>query len=96
MILEAFAAGRPVLGTAMGGIPYLIGADETGVAAGGWVVPPDPAVLAVALPVARDGAAALAGAARARYLGTFHPDVVTGRLIDVYRTLAANSHPFHG
>ncbi|MEH0974539.1 glycosyltransferase, partial [Micromonospora sp. CPCC 205546] len=78
VIIEAFSAGRPVLGTALGGIPYLVGADAprepagtgpaavataapgqgrvalpTGVAAGeaGWVVPPEPAAMAAALPV---------------------------------------------
>ncbi|MEU4378530.1 glycosyltransferase family 4 protein [Micromonospora echinofusca] len=115
VIIEAFAAGRPVLGTALGGIPYLLGADAprepagtgpaavataapgegrvalpTGVAAGeaGWVVPPEPAAMAAALPVARAGAATLAPAARARYERTFHPDVVTKRLLDVYASLS--------
>lgn len=111
VIIEALAAGRPVLGTALGGIPYLLGADAprepagtgpaavataapgegrvalpTGVAAGeaGWVVPPEPAAMAVALPVAAAGAAEIAQAARLRYERTFHPDVVTKRLIDIY------------
>ncbi|MEV4662661.1 glycosyltransferase family 4 protein [Micromonospora echinofusca] len=111
VIIEALAAGRPVLGTALGGIPYLLGADAprepagtgpaavataapgegrvalpTGVVAGeaGWVVPPEPAAMAVALPVAAAGAAEIAQAARLRYERTFHPDVVTKRLIDVY------------
>ncbi|MGN9764198.1 glycosyltransferase [Micromonospora sp. SD12] len=111
VIIEALAAGRPVLGTALGGIPYLLGADgprepagtgpaavataapgegrvalPTGVTAGeaGWVVPPEPAAMAAALPVAAAGAAAIAQAARLRYERTFHPDVVTKRLIDIY------------
>ncbi|MCL7456468.1 glycosyltransferase family 4 protein [Micromonospora sp. MSM11] len=111
VIIEALAAGRPVLGTALGGIPYLLGADAprepagtgraavatavpgegrvalpTGVVAGeaGWVVPPEPAAMAVALPVAAAGAAEIAQAARLRYERTFHPDVVTKRLIDIY------------
>ena len=87
VILEAMAAGRPVVGTAVGGVPYLIGD-------AGWVVEPDPAALADALARARTGAAALAPAARARYLGQFHPDVLTPRLIGVYTSLTANSdHP---
>lgn len=85
VVIEAFAAGRPVLGTAMGGIPYLIGP------AGGWVVPPSAEAVSEALPVARTEAAGRAPAARARYLATFHPDVVTKQLIDVY----ANSHGAH-
>ncbi|MEU5720876.1 glycosyltransferase [Micromonospora sp. NPDC047738] len=116
VIIEALASGRPVLGTALGGIPYLVGADTPREPAGtgpaevasavagdsagpaipdgvqvgeaGWVVAPDPAALAAALPVARAGAARLAPAARARYERTFHPDVVTKRLIDIYADVA--------
>ncbi|MFE9651433.1 glycosyltransferase [Micromonospora sp. NPDC006431] len=116
VIIEALASGRPVLGTALGGIPYLVGADTPREPAGtgpaevasavagdsagpaipdgvqvgeaGWVVAPDPAALAAALPVARAGAARLAPAARARYERTFHPDVVTRRLIDIYADVA--------
>ncbi|MEU5780248.1 glycosyltransferase [Micromonospora lupini] len=111
VIIEALASGRPVLGTALGGIPYLVGADaphepagtgpaETasavaggggpampvgiGLGEAGWVVAPEPAALAAALPVARVGASGLAQAARARYERTFHPDVVTKQLIDIY------------
>jgi glycosyltransferase involved in cell wall biosynthesis len=80
VIIEALAAGRPVLGTALGGIPYLIGA-------AGWTVPAEPAALAQALPMARDQAIDLATAARARYEATFTPDVITGRLLGVYRAL---------
>jgi glycosyltransferase involved in cell wall biosynthesis len=92
VILESMAAGRPVLGTAVGGIPYLIG---TGSSAGGWLVEPSAAALAAALPVARDSAVAVAPAARARYLNHFHPDVLTPRLIEIYEglTLTANSDP---
>ncbi len=86
VILEAMAAGRPVLGTALGGIPYLIGA-------AGWVVEPTPAALAAGLRRARVEAAALGAAARDRYLSTFHPDVVTAALLDVYRGLIPNPRP---
>ncbi|WP_434742142.1 glycosyltransferase [Micromonospora sp. SH-82] len=96
VIIEALASGRPVLGTNLGGIPFLVGADHPGAPAGaalvpgeaGWVVPADPAALAAALPVAAAGAAALSASARSRYERTFHPDVVTKRLIDVYASLA--------
>jgi glycosyltransferase involved in cell wall biosynthesis len=89
VVLEALAHGRPVLGTALGGIPYLIGVDDPAGAAG-WVVPADPAALAAALPVARAGARALAPAARTRYERMFHPDVITGQLLDVYAELVPN------
>ncbi|MEU7571564.1 glycosyltransferase family 4 protein [Micromonospora sp. NPDC049240] len=115
VIIEALAAGRPVLGTALGGIPYLVGADTPREPAGtgpaevataapgeghvplpvgvqrgeaGWVVAPEAAALATALPLAAAEASALAGAARTRYERTFHPDVITKRLIDVYASLS--------
>lgn len=82
VVIEALAAGRPVLGTELGGIPYLVGEG-----AAGWLVPPDADALASALPTARAEAATLAAAARSRYEKTFHPDVVTRQLLDVYRRL---------
>ena len=80
VVLEALALGRPVLGTRMGGIPFAVGD-------AGWVVQPTVEALAAALPVALAEAPRLAGAARERYLAAFHPDVVTARLLDIYRSL---------
>jgi glycosyltransferase involved in cell wall biosynthesis len=77
VVIEALATGRPVLGTALGGIPYLIGD-------AGWTVPAEVDALAAALPAARSGAAGLAAAARARYLANFTPDLAVKRLIEVY------------
>ncbi|MEU4419142.1 glycosyltransferase family 4 protein [Actinoplanes sp. NPDC024001] len=88
VILEAMSAGRAVLGTAVGGIPYLVG---SGAEAAGWLAQPDPESLAAALPVARAGAAAAAPAARERYLRHFHPDVLTHRLTEIYTEMIADS-----
>jgi glycosyltransferase involved in cell wall biosynthesis len=82
VILEALAAGRPVLGTDLGGIPYLIGD-------AGWTVSSTVDALAAGLAAAREQAPALASAARRRYETTFHPDVVTGQLLSVYKGLTA-------
>jgi glycosyltransferase involved in cell wall biosynthesis len=78
VVLEALAAGRPVLATNLGGLPYAIGP-------AGWTVPSSS--LAAALPIARSGAAALAPLARDRYLTTFHPSVVTTQLLAAYSAL---------
>jgi len=91
VVLEAMAAGRPVVGTAVGGIPYLLGTDGRGRPAG-WAVEPDPNALAAVLPLARAEATAVAPAARERYLTAFHPSVLTGQLVDLYGQLSANSH----
>jgi glycosyltransferase involved in cell wall biosynthesis len=88
VILEALSTGRPVLGTAVGGIPYLLGMEEN---RAGWLVQPDAAALAAALPIARAEAERRGPVARERYLRFFHPDVLTARLIDIYTGLTANS-----
>lgn len=85
VVIEALAAGRPVLGTAMGGIPYLIGDGEAG-----WLARPEPAALAAVLPRAHADAQQRSAVARTRYERTFHPDVVTRKLLDVYAGLRAD------
>jgi hypothetical protein len=54
------------------------------------VVEPTAAGLAGALPAARAQAPARSPAARERYLTTFHPDVTTGQLLDLYQDLRAS------
>jgi glycosyltransferase involved in cell wall biosynthesis len=87
VIIEALANGRPVLGTTLGGIPYLVGARTSEPA--GWVVEPTADALAAALPTAIASAPARGAAARARYLSTFSPAVVLDKLIAVYDALVA-------
>ncbi|GAA2330667.1 glycosyltransferase family 4 protein [Dactylosporangium salmoneum] len=84
IILEALSGGRPVLVTDRGGMPYLAGE-------AGWVVEPEAAALAEGLRKAHAGAAALATVARARYETEFAPDVLTERLIGVYRAVLKGS-----
>jgi glycosyltransferase involved in cell wall biosynthesis len=76
-ILEALAAGRPVLATDLGGMPYLVGD-------AGWIVPPTVAGMADGLARAAKEAKGLADTARQRYVDNFHPDRLTQRLIEIY------------
>jgi glycosyltransferase involved in cell wall biosynthesis len=81
IVLESLAVGRPVLGSAMGGIPYLVGD-------AGWIVEPRPEAFSAGLESAYAGAATLAKAARLRYEESFAPDVLVRRLIDIYGEVA--------
>lgn len=95
VVLEALANARPVLGTAVGGTPYLLGGDPAHDPADpmpGWLVPPEPHALAAAFGPARAGAAGLTDAARNRYETVFTPDVLLRRLIEVYTELADRAH----
>jgi len=78
--LEALAAGRPVLGTSVGGIPFAIGE-------AGWTVPPTVDALSSAMPRALAEAPSLVSVARHRYLTRYHPQVVTPQLLAAYATL---------
>jgi glycosyltransferase involved in cell wall biosynthesis len=86
--LEAMAAGRPLVGTAVGGTPELIVDGETGL-----LVPRrDPAALASALDrlLGDPALAARLGAAGRRRLEThFAPGASLERLLAVYRAVAA-------
>jgi glycosyltransferase involved in cell wall biosynthesis len=81
IVLESLAIGRPVLGTALGGIPYLVGD-------AGWTVAPTVDGLAAGLAVASENAPKLGAAARRLYEEKFTPDVLTKRLIDIYHEVA--------
>jgi glycosyltransferase involved in cell wall biosynthesis len=82
--IEALAAGRPVLGTSMGGIPWVVGD-------AGWIVPPADFAkgLAAAATDLADPATATAvsARARARYESTFTPAVGTTALVALYADL---------
>ncbi|WP_412541237.1 glycosyltransferase family 4 protein [Longispora sp. K20-0274] len=79
VIIEALSNGRPVLGTNLGGIPYLVGD-------AGWLVEPTVEAMAAAIP--RAAAGGLRHEARRRYLENFTPAVVLDRLIGVYEKVS--------
>ncbi len=81
LALEALAGGRPVLGTGMGGIPYIVGD-------AGWIVEPTADALSAGLKAASASAAVFSATARRRYEQSFAPDVLVRRLVDIYRKVA--------
>lgn len=84
VVIEALANARPVLATAMGGLPYLVGDG-----AAGWTVPPEVSALAEVLPRVVAEAPGLAAAARQRYEEHFSTTVTTAALLGVYEELVA-------
>ena len=80
VVLEAFAHGRPVLASRVGGLASIV--DESG----GWLFEPVLADLSAALRAAAGAdLAALGRAARITYERAYTPAVVTGQQIAIYR-----------
>jgi glycosyltransferase involved in cell wall biosynthesis len=86
-IIEAMAAGVPVVASAVGGVPYLV---EDGVT-GRTVPPADPAALAEALAeLLRQPQTAqrMGEAGRAAARQRFRPEVIAGQYLALYREVA--------
>ena len=85
--VEAFARGRPVVATRMGGLGELV--DERC----GWPVAPTVEGLAAALAAAAaappDRLAAMGRNGRERYEAAFTPDAVVARLVDTYEAVVS-------
>jgi len=81
VVVEALANGRPVLGTATGGIPDVIGD-------AGWVVPATADGLAAGLATAAAEAPARRPAARPRFEANFTEEGNLKRLLSVYHQVS--------
>jgi glycosyltransferase involved in cell wall biosynthesis len=90
IVLEAAAAGVPMIATQVGGIPEIFGPD-----AGALVVPGDPAALAQAISQAMEDRGARHSASlrlKTRLRALFSADAMTDAILAAYReALAANS-----
>lgn len=89
-VLEYMAGAAPIVATAVGGVPELIGDGVHGL----LVAPGDPAALAAGIARLLDDrglAARLGDAARARQAAEFDLAVLVGRLEDLYVELLARS-----
>jgi glycosyltransferase involved in cell wall biosynthesis len=89
-VVEAMACGKPVIASAVGGIPDMVGED-----AGLLVTPGDAKELAAAmLRLARDGELRqkMGVAARERYCRLFSPEVVIPLMLETYRRVVNNGN----
>ncbi|HOX55656.1 MAG TPA: glycosyltransferase family 4 protein [Candidatus Paceibacterota bacterium] len=89
-VLEAMAAGVPVVAAEVGGLPDLIEPNKTGI----FCNPLDPGSMATAvekLLVNPTAAAEIARQARASARERFHPEVVAGRHLEIYREVLNRS-----
>lgn len=86
VVVEAFAHGRPVLATALGGLPGIVTHDV------GLLVEPQVDDLASGFAqLSHLGSLDFRTRARRRYETLYAPDVVHGQLLDVYRALAGSA-----
>jgi len=90
-VLEAYAAGRPVIGSQIAGIPELVRPDETGM-----LFPSgDGDALAVALKrfgsLADDRLAGMGAAGRKWVEANFSADIYRRRLLDLYRSILGDT-----
>jgi glycosyltransferase involved in cell wall biosynthesis len=95
IVLEAAAAGLPIIATNVGGIPEIFGPD-----AAALVAPGDAAALARAIDAAVENTGSSAAAAarlQARVRAMFSADVMTDAVLAAYaEAMAATSAPHHG
>jgi glycosyltransferase involved in cell wall biosynthesis len=93
-VLEAMAAGKPVVACAVGGVPELVADGQTGL----LVPPADPQALAAAIrgllsdPVL---ARQLAAAGQARVLQDFSIGAMVARITAIYEELLEKTHARH-
>jgi glycosyltransferase involved in cell wall biosynthesis len=77
IVLEALSHGCPVLATASGGLPYLVGD-------GGWIVDAGVSAFSAGLILAAREASTRTATARARYVDTFAPEPTVAALLAAY------------
>jgi glycosyltransferase involved in cell wall biosynthesis len=90
VVLEAAAAGLPIIATNVGGIPEIIGPDSRDL-----IPPGDTAALAAAIAATQQDQGARHSAShrlRSRLRGSFSVDAMTDAVIDGYRAALARRH----